>query len=239
MSRPSYFRKSNAEFDVWFRNFIGKLPLYSTALAVSAAEVSSLQNYSTMVTYTLTQIEWFENELAKRRSYRNQLLDGEIGATAIAFPALATPPAAPTAVPTGLVKILTNMIKRIKSMPAYTEMMGKDLGIIDTAILKTMKATPIKPSFTISISADRPVLKWYKGNTEAIDILVDRNDGKGFVLAGSTNRATFTDMHELPTTLVSWTYKIVYKRAGVIYGEYSDPCSIAVINRGLGAGQKD
>ena len=54
----------------------------------------------------------------------------------------------------------------------------------------------------------------------------------------SYNRVTFTDMHELPSTLTTWTYQIVFKKAGSIYGEYSDPCSIAVINRGLGAGQK-
>jgi len=114
-------------------------------------------------------------------------------------------------------------------MPLYTEIIGKDLGIIPPKTNKNA-AYSIKPEIVIWLDADRPVIKWKKLGIEALDIYVDRGDGAGFVLVGTTSRAKFVDMSPLPKVLTLWTYKVVYKKGNKQIGEASNPCSIAVID---------
>ena len=114
-------------------------------------------------------------------------------------------------------------------MPLYTQIIGVDLGIIPPKPNKNA-AYSTKPEIVIFLDADRPVIKWKKLGVEALDIYVDRGDGLGYVLLGTTSRAKFVDMTPLPKVLTLWTYKVVYKKGNKQMGEPSNPCSVAVID---------
>ena len=229
MSRPNFLPSNDAELDIWLKSFSGKLTQFSTLLAISPAEVTALQADSVMLTYALAQISWFENELAKRYEYKRTFLDAEIGATIGAYPVLTAPAVAPAAVPAGLMRKISNLVKRIKGMPSYTENIGKDLDIITPKSTKSLKSID-KPSFTLSIEGGHPALKWIKRSVEGINIFVDRNDDKGFVMVCGCTRSKFIDLHELPSVVTNWTYKIIFTKGTSQIGIFSDAAAIAVIN---------
>lgn len=229
MSRPSYLPNNDRDFDVWLKNFYAKLVLYATQFGITGAEVSAVLADSNMVTYVVAQLAIQQHELKKRFEYKRTLLDAELGTTLGAFPVYAAIAPAPAPIPAGIVKRITNMVTRIKGMTSYTENIGYDFGIIPT---KTSKAAKMleKPIFSVSTDADHPFLKIKKNGAEAVNIYVDRGDGRGFVLLCGCPRAKYVDMSPLPDTLTNWTYKIIFTKGGVEYGLLSDPSSIAVIN---------
>ena len=234
MSRPSYLPVNDTELDVWLKNFYAKLVLYAPQFGITAAELAAVLADSNMLTYIVAQLAIQHNELQKRFEYKRTLIDAELGATLGAFPAFAPIAVAPTAVPAGIVKRIANLVKRIKGMPAYTENVGYDCGIIPVKSNRLTKAAE-KPSFTLSTEAGHPVLKWKKNGVGSVNIYVDRGDGRGFVLLCGCPRAKYVDMYPLPTSIANWTYKIVYTKGVTEYGLFSDPSSIAVISNLTGS----
>lgn len=229
MSRPRFIPNNDAEFDIWLKNLIAKLSLHSAQLGITSAEIAALQADSAMLTFVLAQITIQQRELDKRFEFKRNFLDGNIGAIIGAFPASAAVAAAPAAVTAGLVKRIANLVKRIKGMTSYTVVIGKDLGIIPSKQVRSLRADE-KPSFVLGSSAGHPMVKVKKNGIEAFNIYVDRNDGRGFVLLCGCTRTKYIDMYPLPAVTTNWTYKIVYTKGMVEYGVPSDASTIAVIN---------
>ena len=86
MSRPRFIPNSDAELDIWLKNLIAKLALYSAQLGITAAEIAALQADSAMLTFVLAQIAIQQRELDKRYEFKKNFLDGNIGAIIGAFP---------------------------------------------------------------------------------------------------------------------------------------------------------
>ena len=230
MYRPSFIPRNNADLDIFLRNFVGKLPQHAAVLNISAAEIAALTADSAMLTYFLTQLKWFEAEWEKRREYGKTFIDGELGAIMGAFPGISTPPAAPAAVPAGLIRRLVNMIIKIMHTASYNEYIGRDFGIVVATKTKTTSKADSKPILRITLEGGRPVIKWVKGSMDGVDLYVDRNDGKGFVMLYGCNGAKYKDMSVLPDVITTWTYKAVYKIGVEQVGSFSEASSIAVIN---------
>jgi len=62
-----------------------------------------------------------------------------------------------------------------------------------------------------------------KNGSESVN--VDHGDSKGFVLLCGCPRAKYEDMHPLPDTITSWSYKIIYTKGGVemVYSQFYLP----------------
>lgn len=229
MSRPSYLPTGVYALDVWLRQFISKLPLYAHELKIEDCEIKELEDQLQMHSHLLQYIAWLESELDKQYRFKDSFVEGEIcdelQTALISLPR----PTPPPAVALGLVKRIAKLVKRIKNMRLYTETIGIDLGIIPPKTNKNA-AYSTKPEIVIILDADRPVIKWKKRGVEALDIYVDRGDGLGYVLLGTTSRAKFVDMTPLPKVLTLWTYKAIYKKGNQQVGELSNPCSVAVID---------
>lgn len=230
MYRPSFIPRNNADLDVFLRNIIGKLPQYAAILNITQAEIAALTADSVMLTYYLTQLKWFEAAWEKRKAYGNIFIDGNIGEVLGSFPGLTAPAAAPPAVPAGLVKRIVNLIIKITHTASYNEYMGRDLGIVAPAKAKTAAKADSKPILKIILEGGHPVIKWIKGVMDGVDLYVDRNDGKGFVLLYGCNGAKYKDLSPLPDSVTTWIYKAVYKIGVEQIGSFSEPTSIAVIN---------
>ena len=78
------------------------------------------------------------------------------------------------------------------------------------------------------MQAGHPVIKWPKGDAEAIEIWADRGDDKGFILATTTTAPGFTDTAAKPSTGAVWKYKAIYRLRDAQVGQWSDVVSIAV-----------
>ena len=62
----------------------------------------------------------------------------------------------------------------------------------------------------------------------SIQLEVDRNDGKGFVLLTIDTTPGYTDTQPLPVALTKWTYKAVYRVGDGQFGLWSATASVNV-----------
>ncbi|HEY4788738.1 MAG TPA: hypothetical protein VIH57_21955 [Bacteroidales bacterium] len=226
MAKNSYLPVTDADRSAWLKNFSGKLPKYATPLGLTAAETTAVAADSLMFTFAIDQVDWFKKESAKRVAYKNLLAAGEPGKQLGDYPALGETITAPAAVPSGIFIRNSKLVQRIKNHQNYTAAIGEDLGIeTHSSIISLINA---KPELKVTTDAGRPVLKWTKGHSTAVDLYVDRGDGKGFAFLATATVPHYTDMCELPASVAQWHYKAIYKVGDEQTGEFSDIVSVMV-----------
>ena len=222
----SYLPKSDSARSIWLKSFAGKISFYAALLGLSIAEIDAIVADSAAYTHLLDYVDRTKKESKKLVNYKNQLADGTIGSTVGLIPAISSMPEAPDAVPAGIFRRIGKLVQRIKNHPSYTESIGEDLGIVGPEVI-----VRTKPKLTITLNAERPVIKWIKGNNESIDIYVDRNDGKGFHFLVTATSTPYIDTYELPSEIhsVTWQYKGIYKKGNKQTGELSDIVNITLL----------
>ena len=157
-------------------------------------------------------------------AFKNLQRDGGPGETA--YPNVSNLPAPVPAVPLGIVPRLSNLVARIKAARNYTEAIGQDLNIVGTTQL--MDIDDIKPIIEIIVRAGRPIIQWSKGDADALEIWVDRNDERGFGLFTIANSPRITDTTPLPATPIHWKYKAIYRLKDAQIGNWSEVTPVAV-----------
>jgi len=230
MAKNTYLPASDADKSAWLKNFAGKLPLYATLLGLLAEEIAAAAADALMYSFSIDQVGWFKRELAKRVSYKNLLAFGDIGSPLSAYPLVGTIPEVPAAVAPGIFKRTAKVVQRIKNHPKYTASIGEDLGIEAHASIFSMVGA--KPDLKVTVVAGKPALKWTKGKNTAVDIYVDRGEGKGFVFLTTAILPHFTDSFALPagSNVAQWVYKAIYKIGDEQTGSFSDPVNVTVSN---------
>ncbi|HEX7413387.1 MAG TPA: hypothetical protein VF411_05020 [Bacteroidia bacterium] len=210
----------------WYQNFKNKLVGYAAALGLTTAQTNQVNaddtNYVAIMGY-VAAIKAYYKTVVK---YKNEIKSGKANNTTLA--ALAPPPALPTfSTPIvgdvfGRVALL---VKSIKANPAYTANthIGSDLKIIGAdpnptpaggSTNATQRTAELKPLLKIKLNkGGRPWIKWVKGQTDSLYILVDRNDGKGFVLLVVATHHSYVDKFTLPLSgaTIQWKYKAIYQ----------------------------
>ena len=125
-------------------------------------------------------------------------------------------------------KILRPFIQnKIKSNDAYTEDMGKDMGIVEEGTY--VNPDDMKPYLKVILSSGAVKVIWIKGQADAIHIEVDRSDGNGFVLLGVDTQPDYIDTTPLPATSTIWKYRAMYKIKDEMVGQWSDTVQIMVV----------
>ncbi len=229
MSTSKFIPSSDNDKVVWLNNFATKLGTYAANVGVTAAEVTATQKDASMYQYIINLQEIYKQTLQNITGYKS-LLKHAVGQQHLSavIPSLPTLGTAPASVPEGIFDRVSKLAVRIKASVNYTDNMGSDLGIIAPAV--TFDASTLQPDIKIKLDAGRPHLKWTKGETDALDLYVDRNDGNGFTLLGRLMRNEYIDVASLPATKVidEWNYKGIYVIADQPIGLYSATSSIAV-----------
>ncbi|MDF2453960.1 MAG: hypothetical protein K0S26_3464 [Bacteroidota bacterium] len=202
----------NADNDkmIWIHNFSLKLPLYASMVGVSAAEVSSVQNDAAAFSYLMNLHEQLKQSLMQVTSYKRMMKHASGQQHLGPLPSIPILSNQPVAVPQGIFDRISKLVQRIKASIHYTTNMGADLGIISPNS-KTDTST-LQPRLKIYMEAGYPRIKCSKGIAEALDLFVDRKDGKGFVLLNRLLIFDYLDMAALPTdnSLTEWNYKAMY-----------------------------
>ncbi|NOS91503.1 MAG: hypothetical protein HOP30_06250 [Cyclobacteriaceae bacterium] len=224
MAKEYYLPRTDEQKARWMANFLNKLNMYATGLGFTEAEMTSLKNDVAFFSYTLNAVEVFTTAKEQRVNYKNALRDGPIGKIAGVVsdvPALGTKP---TEVAPGIIPRITQMVQRIKSNPAYTEAMGKDLGIIGATMVVDFNT--LKPSLKLVMKGGEVEVQWVRGEADAVYIEVDRGNGVWQFLAVDAV-PHYTD--SLPiTTHATWKYRAIYLIRDERVGQWSDVASIAV-----------
>jgi hypothetical protein len=74
------------------------------------------------------------------------------------------------------------------------------------------------------------VINWFKQGMDALELWVDRGDGKGFVFLAIDSVPLYTDTAALPAPGIGavWKYKGIYRENDTQVGQWSDVVSVTV-----------
>ncbi len=225
MKHQYYLPKDDLGKAEWITTFASALATYAVALSVSPAAVASIAADADFFAKVILALPQFKDYVQTLTAYKNALRDGspvDIGN----FP---TPPSTPAmpAVAAGIFNRVTLLVQNIKSNPAYTEAIGKALGIIGAEIPNDTSG--IKPQPKVSLKNGHAYVQWHHEHTDAADLFADYGDGAGFIMVGRILTAHYLDPHT-PAAGVSKVYqfKLRYVVGDEEVGVISDAVSVTV-----------
>jgi len=224
MARKFYLPTADTERVIWLHNFASKFAQLAPALGFTAADVTSVTNDAAMFAYLMGQVETFTTAKEQRVKFKNLLRDGPIGKPTGSMPLMPAVVGPPAMVAAGILPRIAQVVQRIKNYPAYTEAMGKDLGIIGAE--QTDNVDTMKPVLKLVNVAGQVVVKWKKYKADAVHIEVDRGEGVWTLLAIDAV-PHYIDKTRIAGPAV-WRYRAMYIVADVLVGQWSDVVSITV-----------
>ncbi len=201
-----------------------RLPAYAETLEVSAADIASLQADAEAFRHAIAATDSIQANARQWTAYKNLQRDGGVRVNPLPQLPHLPPPARDVA--PGIVPRLIALVSRLKTARQYSEAIGHDLQIIGPE--QRVEPDDWKPIIATGAVAGQPVLKWPKGDADAIEIWADRGDGQGFRLATITSSVDYTDTSARPATGAVWKYKAIYRLRDTRVGEWSGEVSVAV-----------
>ena len=222
MTTQSYFPKNEADRIIWLSNFVLKIPLHSTTLTLSPAEVA----------LTLTDLNYFiwllqswypsiQQSALEATAYKNIIGYGpDTPSCALPNHAAIVAPS-PTPEP-GVLTRLFNFIARIKIGTGYTESIGLDLGLIGS--IDT--SAHLTPDFTVTTergaTTEQANISFTKYRHDGVSIDSRRNNGDWEFLAVAMLKP-YLDSRPLLDPLLPETreYRLRYWDKGDPNGEHS------------------
>ena len=200
------------------------LPVHAAALGITENDLNEVKADAAAFAYTLSALETVQSNGKLWTAFKNLQRDGGTGSTA--YPNVSNLPAPVPAVPLGIIPRLSNLVARIKAARGYSEAIGKDLNIVGT--VQVMEIDAVKPIIEITTRGGHPIIQWSKGDADALEIWVDRNDDRGFGLFTIANSPRITDNTPLPATPVQWQYKAIYRLKDDRIGDWSTITPVSV-----------
>jgi hypothetical protein len=204
------------------------LVTYGVALGFSTADNTAAANDAAYARYVHTQQQKLRAASSQWTDWREALFYGGDG-TAAAAPAFPGAPAnPPVAVPPGLINRLRAIARRVKASPNYSVAIGKAFGVVG-AEAATPDPVALQPVLTTTLNGGRVTVGWTRGSADALELYVDRGDGKGFVFLALDTVPDYVDTAPIPATPAVWKYKAMYRKDDQPIGQWS-----AVVSVGLG-----
>jgi len=203
------------------------LPKYSQLLEINELDLLTLKNDAISFRYTLNALYYVQSYAQQWTNYKNIIRDSRSGNSDWPpLPKLEEP--IPPAVSPGIVHRLSGLVNRIKAHKNYTQAQGQDLWIIGAA--HPFDPSSWKPTLSSQSDGGHPVIGWTKGQASALEIWVDRNDGKNFVLLNVSTAPNTVDTTPLPEagTSTLWKYKAIYRLHDQQVGQWSDVLIVIV-----------
>lgn len=218
--------RTDNELAVWLNNFSGAFATHAMALGFTAADVTAMQNDAAMLQYLVgDMVPAFKNALAARTAYKNLIKDGPVGAPGGAVPAAPALAAPPVSVAPGVVPRIRQMIQRIQAAPAYTEAIGRDLGITGEDGGTPADPSTAKPSAkAVALPGSEVRIEFVKGSFDGVVIEGRRKDETQWTMLGTDNYSPYLDTRAPRTAGESEVreYRLRYLLKDETVGDWSD-----------------
>jgi hypothetical protein len=204
------------------------LVTHGTALGFSATEVTASGADATYARYVHTQQQRLRSSAGQWSDWKDVVFNGGDGTTTAVpqFPPVPTPAA--TAVAPGIVLRARANARRAKASPNYSVAIGKALGIEGTEEVAP-DLDLLQPALVATLAGGKVKVAWTRGVADALELQVDRGDGKGFVFLAIDTVPDYVDTEMAPAAPAVWKYKAIYRKADERIGQWS-----AVVSVGLG-----
>jgi hypothetical protein len=224
MAKRDYLKMDEDQLPEWFTNFAAKLPGYATTFGLTTAEVNAVIADAAIVTVVINMVLSFKDEQNKWVKFKNLELFGPDGAT----PTLPVPPSpSATPVPPNVISRTRKLVARIKTHPAYNEVIGEDLRVIGSEI-----STPeAKPTGTVKALPNYAAeVSFVKRGFDGVDVESQRGTETDWTLLAFDSQSPYVDNRPPQTAGQAETrrYRLRYRKADVPVGEYSDILTVTV-----------
>src|SRR5487761_689356 len=225
MPKSYYLPSDDAGKGAWLNNLAAKLPSYSAALGLTAADTASVAADAAFFAYCLNSVGQVAAYSQQWTAYKNAARKGT-GASLGSAPAAPSLGVAPAEAAPNIFGRATALVARIKVAPGYTDSIGQALQIVGAD--QTVDLTNLKPILTATLDAGQVIVGWPKQGMDAVEIFVDR--GTGFVFLAIDTVPDYTDTAPMPAAGQSalWKYKAIYRQGDDRVGQWSDVVSIPV-----------
>ncbi|MCE2996362.1 MAG: hypothetical protein ACK5RG_18330 [Cyclobacteriaceae bacterium] len=224
MAKDHYLPRTDEGKLIWINNFSAKIGNYVNTVGLTAADVTSAKNDAAMFAYLVNAAEVFTTAKEQRVNFKNLIKDGPLGKPLGLVPDTPVLGTKPADVAPGIFPRLAQLVQRIKNSAAYTEAIGKDLGIIGAKLVVDFDA--LKPKLKLVMKGGQVEVQWTRGDADAVYIEVDRGNGTWQFLAVDTV-PHYTDTMPI-TTHAMWKYRAIYLIRDERVGHWSDVNNIAV-----------
>jgi hypothetical protein len=227
MAKRDFVPNDDASLAVLLEKFAAAGTTYGTTIGFSAADQAVFTADATAFRYTLTQQQRLRTSTQQYTQWKDALRDGGDGTTAGAPVYPAAPSTVPTMVTPGVVGRLRAAARRVKASPNYSVAIGIAFGV-EGEQEQTPETVTLQPVLTTTLSGGRVQVGWTRGAADALELHVDRGDGKGFVFLAVDTVPDYIDTETLPVTPAVWKYKAMYRKNDETVGQWSAPVSIGV-----------
>ena len=213
--------------------FSNKLSTYAATLGLTPAQSSTAIADALWLVYVL------QSWLPAVRSFSLQATDAATdaatgdGSAVQVLPPFDVPalPSGGTPVNTGALTRLFAVFQAIKSSPGFTDLIGDALGLLGTTQSGPDYAT-LAPTLKLTVIPTGVNVGWgfagFAAFLDMIELQVDRNDGKGYVLLAYDTTPGYLDTCPRPATLTKWKYKGIYRVNDQQVGNWSPEVSVSV-----------
>lgn len=235
MKRQRWFPTKFAEQINWLLNFKNNLPTNATALGLSPAQVTAAQADCNWLIYVLQAWLGAVRTFGLTCTQTTQLAQSGTPDGPMTLPGFVTP-----ALPTGVTPQSAGALDRLFALVQTIKRGDKSNAEIETSLrilgssADSPDLTSIQPKFTVEISGNNVQINWswgrFSNDLDAIEIQVDRGDGKGFILLTIDTTPGYTDSQTFPPAKTVWSYRAIYRVDDGPVGVWSEPVNIAVGN---------
>ncbi|HEV7403831.1 MAG TPA: hypothetical protein VGO11_12920 [Chthoniobacteraceae bacterium] len=229
MPKSDYLEPKDGPFVdqmITFKNAIGA---YATLLGLTPAQVTAQAADADYMEYVLKCLDLMRNSGKQWTSWKDLVRDGGTP-PATGMPMLPTLPTTVPAVALGIEARFRALVADLKVHPNYNDGIGQALGI-EGAIQTGPDMATLQPILKLEGSGGMINIRWgWQGNSAFLDMIelqVDRNDGKGWVLLAMDTTPNYTDTFA-PTAAAKWTYRGIYRVGDNRVGQWSNEVSINV-----------
>lgn len=224
MAKEYYMPRTEKERLVWLNNFSKNFETYAGILGFTDEEVLSVKKDAMVYSFLVHTVDDHTKAKEQRVNYKNLVSDGPIGTTRTKFPEAVASTLPPAEVEPGIFPRIAKLVYRIKASLAYTETIGKILGVIGSESVVNIDA--LQPVLKLVRKGGAIQVQWTKSGADSVYIEVDRGSGNWEFLAVDSV-PHYTDKTPVAQHSV-WKYRAIYLIKDERVGQWSDPASIAV-----------
>lgn len=227
-----FLPKGDTDLMMWYGNFAAKLPNYASTFGFTPTDptLAAVVADNAALAYMVNQVQAARVNTQERVAYKDLLIVGPIGQTGSGFPGAFTPPTAPsTTVAPGIVPRVRALAKRLKANAAYTESIGRDLGIARPAIGPVSTAKPTGAAQSLVNSQVQ--IKFIKNGHAGICIESRRANETEWAMMGNYLRSPVMDTRS-PVVVNQpelRSYRMRYLDGNAAIGEPSDILTVTTM----------
>jgi hypothetical protein len=230
MKKDSAIKRTEGDFSRQLLTFKNNIGGYSTVLGLDAAVVTAQGADALYYKYTLDCADVVQNAAQQYNAWKLLVRAG--GALPpTGAPVLPSLPTSVTPVAPGVEGRFRKLVQDIKAKPEYNDAMGAALGI-EGAVLSPPDLASIQPKFEVEITGGQVFIDWswqnYADWLDAIELQVDRGEGKGFVMLAQDTTPGYTDTAPFPTAATKWTYRAIFVVNDSRVGQWSNTVTVLV-----------